>query len=82
MVLKDHAEYEPEVVAQIVNDLKAHNADVLLVTEKDWSKLQHVPPENWPCPIARPVLQLTFDRQEQEFQKAILDCVRLFKDED
>jgi tetraacyldisaccharide 4'-kinase len=80
-VLRDHAQFAPEEVRTLVDSLRQHQADVLLVTEKDWSKLAVVPPGTWPCPVARPVLDLAFDRQEAELQRLVLDAVRLFKDE-
>ena len=36
-------------------------ADVILTTEKDWVKLARAPVDVWPCPVARPRLELTFD---------------------
>ncbi|HYE62136.1 MAG TPA: tetraacyldisaccharide 4'-kinase [Phycisphaerales bacterium] len=81
MVLKDHAEFEPEVLSRLIEDLRRHSADVLLVTEKDWSKLLHVPLDRWPCAVARPRLELSFDRQGEALERAVLECVRLFKDE-
>ena len=80
LVLKDHAEYEPDVVARLVEALKAHRAGVLLVTEKDWSKLQKVPSETWPCPVVRPRLELRFDRGGEELAAAVLGCVKGFED--
>jgi tetraacyldisaccharide 4'-kinase len=81
MILKDHAAFEPEVLTRLIDDLREHQADVLLVTEKDWSKLLNVPRDRWPCPVARPRLEMSFDRQGEQLQQAVLDCVRLFKDE-
>jgi len=59
LVLRDHAEFGPEVVSRLVEELKALKADVLLVTEKDWSKLMKLPAETWPCPVARPQVALS-----------------------
>jgi len=81
MVLKDHAEFAPQVVSALIEDLRRHEADVLLVTEKDWSKLLGVPRDRWPCEVARPRLEMSFDREGEQLQLAVLDCVRLFKDE-
>lgn len=85
MILKDHAEFGPAVISGLIEDLRRHEADVLLITEKDWSKLLEVPRERWVSSwggvVARPRLEITFDRQGEALHQAVLDCVRLFKDE-
>ncbi len=77
-LLKDHADFTPDVVQRLVQEIKAHKADVLLVTEKDWSKLQHLPPNTFPVPIARPQLALSFDRGGAELEAAVLKTVNDF----
>jgi tetraacyldisaccharide-1-P 4'-kinase len=73
LVLRDHAEFGPEVLARLMEDLRRERADVLLVTEKDWSKLMGV--EGWPCPAARPRLEMRFERGGEELERAVVGCV-------
>jgi hypothetical protein len=44
-----------------------------VVTEKDWSKLSEV--KDWPCPIARAVLTLSFDRGWEALSGRVLETV-------
>jgi tetraacyldisaccharide 4'-kinase len=80
MAQRDHAEFGAPVVAELKESLKRERADVLLVTEKDWSKIMKV--EGWPCPVARVRLEMTFERGGEELDKAVVAAVEGFKDED
>ncbi len=82
MVLRDHAEYDKDVVASLVEKLKGARAEVLLVTEKDWSKLMPVPSERWPCPVARVRLEMRFERGGEELERAVVACVDGFEESD
>jgi tetraacyldisaccharide 4'-kinase len=76
MVLRDHAAFEPENPVRVKREVAASGAQVLLVTEKDWSKLMR--DTDWPCPVARPRLELGFERGGPELEQAVLDCVANF----
>jgi tetraacyldisaccharide-1-P 4'-kinase len=75
VVLRDHAPYAGATVQRIVREAQAADAQIIVTTEKDWSKLMRVPPGTWPCPIVRPRLELAFDRGEALFREAILSTV-------
>jgi tetraacyldisaccharide 4'-kinase len=79
LVLRDHAEYEPPVIAELKQSLARERAEVLLVTEKDWSKILNV--ECWPCPVARVRLEMKFDRGGEELDKAVVGAVEGFEEE-
>jgi tetraacyldisaccharide 4'-kinase len=79
LIRRDHAEYGGEVVAGLMESLKDTRADVLLVTEKDWSKLMTV--GAWPCPVARPRLEMRFERGQEELERGVVGCVEGFEDE-
>lgn len=81
-ILPDHADFTPQAISRLRVDLTANRAQALLVTEKDWSKLQGLPEDTFSCPVVRPVLDLSFDRHQAPLERAILDCVSLFKDDD
>lgn len=59
LTLGDHDAYEPGRIAKLLELARASRADVIIVTDKDWSKLRRVRPEVWPCALARPRLELT-----------------------
>ena len=75
IVLRDHDPYRPATIQRILREAESANAQLILTTEKDWSKLLHVKPETWPCPIARPGLDLAFDRGEENLRDSILSTV-------
>lgn len=68
----DHDPFDAQTVARLIGFAQAERAEAILVTEKDWSKLRHVPAERWPCSVVRPRLGLAFDRGGE----AVLALVR------
>ena len=62
--LPDHDDYTPKTVERIARAVGGSRAELLLTTDKDWSKLQRVPRDRWPCPVVRPRLELGFDGAE------------------
>ena len=40
---------------------------------KGWSKLARIPADEWPCPVARPQLELSFDRGGEALMSRVLD---------
>jgi tetraacyldisaccharide 4'-kinase len=70
--LRDHDPYNDATVSGLLDELRRHRPDVLIVTEKDWSKLQRVSLDRWPCPVVRPSLQLTFDSGGSELRAMVL----------
>jgi tetraacyldisaccharide 4'-kinase len=60
IALGDHDPYLPATVRRIIEEARSLGAQVIVTTEKDWSKLRHVPAESWPCPIARVRLDMGF----------------------
>lgn len=79
LILKDHDPYAPATVAKLAAMAKDSKADVILVTEKDWSKLRLIPAEKWPCPMLRPRLALQFASGERELHDLVIATVRAFK---
>jgi len=68
----DHDPFSPATVRRLVAAARSMNADAIIVTEKDWSKLMHAPGDDWPCPVLRPRLVLTFERGETELADLVL----------
>ncbi|RNC82301.1 MAG: tetraacyldisaccharide 4'-kinase [Phycisphaera sp.] len=56
LVLRDHDPYKRGTVGKLVR--AAEGCDAIVCTEKDWSKLRHVPTDRWPCPVVRPILRM------------------------
>ncbi|MCC6970351.1 MAG: tetraacyldisaccharide 4'-kinase [Phycisphaerales bacterium] len=69
IALRDHDPFNAASVARITK--AADKSDVIVVTEKDWSKLSKVPAETWPCAIAVPRLGVQFERGGGELAAAI-----------
>lgn len=72
IVLRDHDSYSDATVARIVAAATRVSARAIVVTEKDWMKVQRVPVDRWPCAIVRPRLELKFDRGETELRERVL----------
>lgn len=70
--LPDHDPFhrtEVELLARLARDGRA---SYIVVTDKDWSKLRHLPDSTWPCPVVRPDLALVFDSGREEFDRLVL----------
>lgn len=70
LVLRDHDPYAPATIERLRR--LADGCDALLVTQKDWTKLAHVPGDAWPCPVARPVLEMRLTAGGDLVQDAVL----------
>lgn len=75
-VLPDHDPFDDAVRRIIAGAARQHEADAIVVTDKDWSKLRPTPLEGWPCPILRPELSLVFNSGLQAFERHVLDASR------
>ena len=60
MVLGDHDPFEEPTARRLAEMAARAEADAIVVTDKDWSKLRRFPSKFWPCPVYRPVLSLVF----------------------
>jgi tetraacyldisaccharide 4'-kinase len=72
-VLPDHDAFKPHTVANLLR--RARGVDAVVVTAKDWTKLDRTPLESWPCPVAVPRLDLRFGDGESELVRAVLAAV-------
>lgn len=61
MVLRDHARYGEEQVRHIVQKSQQCGAEMIVTTEKDWSKLQRVRADMWPVDVVRPRLEMVIE---------------------
>lgn len=73
MVLKDHDPYAPATVDRLKHMARSTGAQAIVVTEKDWSKLG--PVKDWPCPVVRARLELSFDRGWDRLSERLLETV-------
>ncbi|MFN5943488.1 MAG: tetraacyldisaccharide 4'-kinase [Phycisphaerae bacterium] len=72
MVLPDHDPYEPATVQRIIDVAKRSGAQVIVCTQKDWSKLARVAATTWPCAVVRPVLEVQMVAGEDALRPMIL----------
>jgi len=76
IVMRDHDSYSASAVRRLCRRAESARADVILTTEKDWVKLARAPVDLWPCPIARPRLDLAFDTGRESLERLVLESVR------
>ena len=76
IVMRDHDSYSAAAVRRLRRRSESVEADVILTTEKDWVKLARAPADVWPCPVARPRLDLAFDSGREGLERLVLDSVR------
>lgn len=72
VVLRDHDPYSPATIERLRR--AAEGTDALLVTEKDWTKLARLDPGTWPCPIARPSLEMRLAAGESQLRSLVLSA--------
>lgn len=72
MILPDHDPFDAATVDRLIALAKNKQAEAIVVTDKDWSKLRRIAPGRWPCRVLRPVLELSFDRGGAEFERRVL----------
>jgi tetraacyldisaccharide 4'-kinase len=73
LTLRDHDAFNRQTVANLLR--RAQGFDAVVVTAKDWTKLERTPAASWPCPVAVPQLALRFSGGEAELAEAILNAV-------
>jgi tetraacyldisaccharide 4'-kinase len=89
MLLRDHDPYADATVAELRRRVQQSNSDVLLTSEKDWVKLESkwnadnnaAGAANPPVPVARPVLQITFDEAPHWLASRALDACLKYESE-
>jgi tetraacyldisaccharide 4'-kinase len=65
MVLRDHDPFEPATIGRLLDEAKRVQAQVIVTTDKDWSKLRFVKPAAWPCAVAVPRLSLAISTEHR-----------------
>lgn len=58
LTLRDHDRYAPRTIDSIIAAALTARADAIMTTRKDWTKLSRVDAARWPCPIARPIIEV------------------------
>lgn len=79
LVLRDHDPYSERRVRKIIAQAAGAGAELIVTTDKDWSKLRSVDPARWPCPVARPMLELEFIRGSADLEKLVLQAASINK---
>ena len=74
-MLPDHDPFTAHTVGRLVELARSMEAEYIVVTDKDWSKLRGIPEGDWPCPVVRPELALVFDEGREEFDRIVLGAV-------
>ena len=74
IVLPDHDSYAAATISRIADTARRMDAEFIVTTDKDWSKLRSVPRGKWPCPVARPELSLSFLSGRKELEGAVIDA--------
>lgn len=58
LFIRDHDRYAPRTIDSLITMARASNADAIITTRKDWTKLSRVDPARWPCAVVRPLVQI------------------------
>lgn len=78
LILRDHDPFAPATVQRLQR--LAEGRDALLVTEKDWTKLSHLPADTWPGPVVRPRLEMRLNDPRGALRELVL-VASLWQDE-
>ncbi|QOI99486.1 MAG: tetraacyldisaccharide 4'-kinase [Phycisphaeraceae bacterium] len=79
VILRDHDPFAPATLDRIARAAREGQAEVIVVTEKDWVKLRELPADRFPCPVLRPRLGLTFLSGEGALHDLVVGTARSFK---
>lgn len=71
IVLPDHDAYAAATISRIADTARRLDAEFIVTTDKDWSKLRSVPRGKWPSEIVRPELALSFLSGREELEAAV-----------
>lgn len=71
VTLPDHDPYSAATILRIADTARRMDAEFIVTTDKDWSKLRTVPRGQWPCPVLRPELSLSFLSGREELEGAV-----------
>jgi len=64
LTFEDHDPYLPLAIETILG--AARDCEVIVTTEKDWTKLGRVSSERWPAPVVRPRLEMAITAGEAD----------------
>lgn len=70
VTLRDHDPYRESATRRILE--AARGCDAVVTTAKDWTKLSRVPASSWPCPVARPHLEVSFDAGREDLERDVI----------
>lgn len=79
LVLPDHDPFAASAVKKFTQGARDAKADVIIVTEKDWSKLRDLPANTWPCTVLRPRLALSFSQGEQALNDMVVGAIKSWR---
>jgi tetraacyldisaccharide-1-P 4'-kinase len=71
-VRPDHDPFSTGTIRDLLDAARHARVGAIVVTGKDWAKLRRVRPEAWPCPVARPQLELGFDSGWETLREHVL----------
>lgn len=71
ITLPDHDPYSAATISRISDTARRMDAEFMVTTDKDWSKLRAVPRGKWPCAVLRPELSLSFLSGRVELEGAV-----------
>jgi tetraacyldisaccharide 4'-kinase len=75
--LADHARWDAAMVARLVRRAQAAGADAVLVTPKDWTKIEDLPKPAAALPMVRPRLAIEFLQGQETLHRELLRAVRV-----
>ena len=70
-VYNDHHQYKSDDMADIYEEASYLNAELILTTQKDWTKVAILPPSQFNIPLAFLQIELKFTQGEDEIRQLI-----------
>jgi tetraacyldisaccharide 4'-kinase len=70
----DHDPFAPATIKALLQQARNNAAGSIVLTAKDWAKLQQVRRDVWPCPVVVAELDLQFDRGWDILEPRLLEA--------
>jgi len=77
VAFRDHARLGKPEADRIAAAARAASADAVVCTGKDWTKLAHVAPDAWPCPVLRPAVAVEILKGRDELDDLVARALKI-----
>ena len=71
VIFKDHAPMGSREAERIITAARNVEAQIILCTAKDWTKLRRFKRDRWPVPVLRPIVEIQFESGRDELARRL-----------